>query len=43
VVLDLSTYLGGDLTVGFRYDSLTGFGGGADGWYIDDVELVWYP
>ena len=43
VVLDLSTYLGGDLTLGFRYDSLTGFGGGADGWYLDDVELIWYP
>jgi hypothetical protein len=44
VELDLSGYLGGPLTFGFRYDSLTGFGGGsADGWYIDDVELIWYP
>jgi hypothetical protein len=44
VEVDLSTYLGGDLTFAFRYDSLSGFGGGnADGWYLDDVVLTWYP
>jgi|GEM_PF-1972505 len=45
VEVDLSSYLGGDLTFAFRYDTLFGFGGGsnADGWYIEDVELIWYP
>ena len=43
-VVDVSNYGGGDLTFAFRYDTLTGFGGGdTDGWYIDDVELIWYP
>ncbi len=45
VEIDLSAYLGGDLTFGFRYDTLFAFGGGQsdDGWYIDDVQLIWYP
>ncbi len=45
VTLDLTSYLGGDLTLGFRYDTLFGFGGGQDddGWYLEDVELIWYP
>ena len=44
VGLDLSQYLGGDLMFGFRYNSLNGFGNpDADGWYIEDVELIWYP
>ena len=45
VEVDLSAYLGGDLTFGFRYDTLFGFGQGQDddGWYIDDVELIWFP
>jgi hypothetical protein len=44
VEVDLSPYLGTQLIVGFRYDSVTGFGGGsADGWYIDDVEIIWAP
>ncbi len=45
VEINLSSYLGGDLTFAFRYDTLFGFGGGQDddGWYIDDVELIWYP
>ncbi len=42
-LVDLSTYLGGDLTVGFRLDSITGIDTGNDGWYIDDVELIYYP
>ncbi|MBJ93440.1 MAG: hypothetical protein CMP23_03095 [Rickettsiales bacterium] len=45
--IDLSTYIGGDLTFSFVYDSVPfgPFGGGSnsDGWYIEDVELVWYP
>ncbi len=44
VGLDLSSYLGGDLMFGFRLDTLNGFGNpDADGWYIEDVELIWYP
>lgn len=42
--LDLTAYVGTQLLVGFRYDSLSGFGGGAaDGWYVEDVELIWTP
>ena len=41
---DLSPFLGGPLSFGFWYDSLTGFGGGsADGVYIDNVELIYTP
>jgi hypothetical protein len=47
VTIDLSSYLGGDLTFSFVYDSAPFFFAGgassADGWYVDDVELVWYP
>ncbi|MCP4873808.1 MAG: hypothetical protein GY898_34400 [Proteobacteria bacterium] len=42
-VIDLSGYLGGDLTLGFRLDSMDGFDSGDDGWYLDDVELIYYP
>ena len=41
---DLSSFLGGDLSFGFWYDSLTGFGGAnADGVYFDNVELIYTP
>ena len=44
VELDLSQYLGGDLTFAFRYDTLNGFGNpDADGWYVEDVVLTWAP
>ncbi len=46
VTIDLSPYLGGDLTFSFVYDSVPFFFGGgsnADGWYVDDVVLTWYP
>jgi len=45
IEIDLSAYLGGDLTFAFRYDTLFAFGGGQsdDGWYVEDVELIWYP
>ena len=45
VEIDLTSYLGGDLTFAFRYDTLFAFGGGQsdDGWYIDDVLLIWTP
>jgi len=46
VTIDLTSYLGGDLSFSFVYDSQPfGFGGGssADGWYIDDVVLTWTP
>ncbi len=44
VSLDLTNYLGGNLMFGFRYDTLNGFGNpDEDGWYIEDVELIWYP
>ena len=44
ITVDISEYLGGDLTFGFSWDTLTGLGfSDADGWYIDDVQLIWYP
>ena len=43
VEIDLTAYLGEQLTLGFLYDSLNGWANDADGWYIDDVELIWTP
>jgi len=43
VEVDLSSYLSGQLTFGFAFDTLFQFGPQSDGWYIDDVQLIWEP